>query len=562
MVANQEEAKVDLSSVVSTEQFTQAKIDLSAVVSTQQFNQAKSYIKKLVIKDGEITNLGEWSDGVVGCAQALNATMFFHPTGCIPVAEADRDSACRERDASIEVPRIKTSSSELTKERRDEARELIKLLQKQNRALDEKKDNTLEELNTRRIGYFVQASMALEEPNDPIHQNAFLKRKLLIQGALGKLFKVKIPSRKGKGVVWWAPLESKRQSLLRAVMFSQLEKSLSPTIDSKLWKDFQVGDCYGLHNYVLTTYGKNRKEERTNSVLKRFENLSKFAGVKNVDEWFMNIGSVKRDANKVGVVIDDAMFKLKIENAVFSSGVKLLENAWKKTKLKYERHIKKGGQVWDFETFFSSFRERYVNFSQGASIPIKKSVNQVSSGGGNGDGGGNGGGGGKGGRGGKGKRGGRGGGRGGRGGRGGKNNSGGGGAETHQQTDTPICLFHNSDRGCLKGDNCRMRHVKVHGEELEALRERVRLGRERKAKERGGGGDSEVVCYVCGKKGHKSFECPNRTHTQQQGANAPARTYTVGSKSSQSDELVKEMMGKLDTILEKVGERVARDSRQ
>ena len=491
------------------------KFDWKDVVSSASYEIATSKIKKLkASKNGEITNLDEWASGIVSAAEQLGATYLFQEPSSTAVEDGDRDVARAQFNAQHGVSKVKVEkfgkigTDSLSGEERAALEKLVSATMAENHASDAASDALELDIHNVKMGYFVDTSLALVEPMslDEEEYKKYVKNKDLMERVFGHFYKVEMPWRgkvKGRGVPYWAPLEDRKKQQLRQLVYLLLEKSLQPVLKKALWKDNLIGDCYWLHQMVVRRFGKNRKKERLNLVLRRVEELKQLGDARNVDEWFMRVRVVVSDAQSVGLTLDEHQVRSNMQQAVTASDVGALQKAWTEAEKEEEKVRVREGMEWSFATFLDTVRANYVAECGNGGLKVKKkggggdeevSVFLADKGG----------------------------------------SGGGGGAPPHKPIG--ICLDYQ-DNKCKRGKACRFKHIRLKGKQLELLRAHIRGKRERKQQAGGSEGFvpmSERTCYGCGKTGHIRSACPEQGQGQRaEGAGVQGQIALLASDSEQ-----------------------------
>lgn len=490
----------------------------SDVVSAQELGLAKTFFTPLLKeKGGGVKNLEEWISGVNGGMDAIQAGHMLQINGCISTEESD-ERVAREQAEAVRAGRaiksvVKEESGKSVKiEKKDNVewgsdpldpttKDFSTLLNEVMAANAKKLEST--QLNTEygmRVGYFVNLKVAVPKDRTDLAK--------IFETEMGRrFFLVKVYWREGErenggGEEMWCPLEERSCQQRRLVAWNLLEGTVKSSIPQSQYHHIKIGDIHGLFSFVVGRYGKDREEERRNRVLEKLDKLATSMGeMKNVDDWWGELEAVRSDAKRIGLVVDENIFKSKMKKGISASGNQKLAKSL--SEIEYEQQAEKAkarveGKPhldWSLDMFVEMLRLKYNTIS--SSTPHQSYGDNNSSGKGNGnrdrkpkwkraleeaekersklekkifqlkkknEGG-----------------------------------RGGGGSGAGKPAWAGVCVYFQ-DGKCNK-TNCKFEHKKLDGEQLAELKSRVR------SKQKDSDRQAGMQCHNCGKKGHRSANC-------------------------------------------------------
>ena len=367
------------------------------VLTQQEVESARRLIEKIRKQGGQVANIEDWSAGVCAAADALSARHFLLPEYNVQIMESDLEDAQLEAEIIRNKQELKnrikkegaakpdpdwdagnyletSSFDRYAFLERDELTgpQLIELVQKTNRIEHAERKHDLTNLSGRVMGFF---AAGFSVP-DTISRT---QRKKIEESFQRKLYKVRTHDNEHR----YSPLEERGTKQRRLIFFNMIEETLKGVIASESFSHLSVGDVYGLYSWVMSTYGRERVEERRRQVLAKIKQLSALGEMKNFEQWKVKVDRVKVDARNINLKIDDAHIKENIITSIRSSNNKALRQSLGDVQYEYRsKKMEEGARFvdWSLDLFLEKLRIRYSCFvsedSQETGTPAKGSQHQ------------------------------------------------------------------------------------------------------------------------------------------------------------------------------------------
>lgn len=255
------------------------------------------------------------------------------------------------------------------------------------------------------------------------------------------------------------PIEDEMKRRKRTIVFNLLKESIKE-VRRHFWEHVSFGDCASLVNWVVETYGIDRRVEREYKHFSKFKELAQSEEIKNFENWHAKVIAFLQEDKVLKMDTPPAFVRFQMQEATEAYASVELKEAWAEaeTKMITERKTQKKIEftINDLKEFIENVRTRYHSREAMTRKQVEKRINSF-----------------------KNKR---------------KNNEGNG------HVNGVICVPYNTLTGCRR-QGCTYKHEVIDNEE-----ERQNLILKVFKDSR---------CVMCGYDNHKVNDCKNKQKTKE-----------------------------------------------
>ena len=297
----------------------------------------------------------------------------------------------------------------------------------------------------------------------------------------------------GKQQPFWYQVESREMRSLRMLAFEAIKNTLAD-LPKHVWKHVPVGNVHQLFSLILDNYSDKGRDAVVAKLTERLSNFKKKKS-ENFVQFVARFNQLATEIGEAGMKVDRDQLANSAEQAILDSEDTALKNVYKAWTMKHEQKM-----TDPFEAFkgmkasmLLEEKESRARKKKGKDRPDGSETALKA-----------------------------------------QTGKGRGGPDTNSLVG--ICQAFQSAKGCSVED-CPFEHRKLSAQE--ALELKAQIERRRAEKEKF---LPKIKCHICGKKGHRKFECPEFGGEQE----AVAKVAKTGLDRELSDSELQRLAGLIE----------------